>query len=74
MRLATLVQYLHSTVDRQLAAAILPRAQQKGLSNVLEVPGAEPPYLARLVVRDRVNRQHGHCGCGAAGLAGGAGR
>jgi PA14 domain len=48
------VQYLHSTVDRQVDAAFLARAQQKGLSNVLEVPGAQPPDLARLVVRDRV--------------------
>jgi hypothetical protein len=48
------VQYLHSTVDRQVDAAFFSRAQQKGLSNVLEVPGAKPPDMARLVVRDRV--------------------
>lgn len=48
------VQYLHSTVDRPVDAAFFARAQQKGLSNVLEVPGAQPPDLARLVVRDRV--------------------
>jgi hypothetical protein len=48
------VQYLHSTVDKQMDAAFFAKAQQKGLSNVLEVPGPKPPELARLVVRDRV--------------------
>lgn len=48
------VQYLHSTVDREVGKEVFARAQQKGLSNVLEIPGAEPPDLARLVVRDRV--------------------
>jgi hypothetical protein len=48
------VQYLHSTVDRPVDAAFFGKAKQKGLSNVLEVPGAQPPDLARLVVRDRV--------------------
>lgn len=48
------VQYLHSTIDKELDAAFFARAKQKGLSNVLEVPGPKPPDLARLVVRDRV--------------------
>ncbi|UWZ86027.1 PA14 domain-containing protein [Occallatibacter riparius] len=48
------VQYLHSTVDRPVDAAFFAKAKQKGLSNVLELPGVHPPDLARLVVRDRV--------------------
>ena len=46
-------QYMHSSSDRQLAAADLTLAQSRGLGNLLEIPGAEPPSLARLVVRDR---------------------
>jgi hypothetical protein len=52
-------QYLHSTVERELTGKDFERAQQRGLSNVLEIPGAEPPYLARLVVRDRVTGNMG---------------
>jgi hypothetical protein len=51
----TLAQYLHSSTDRQLSAEDLARADMKGLSQVLEIPGNEPPYLARLVVRDKGN-------------------
>ena len=47
-------QYLHSKVEKELTGKDFERAQQRGLANVLEIPGAEPPYLARLVVRDRV--------------------
>ncbi len=49
-----LVQYMHSSSDRQLDAAALEKAQTRGLVNLLEIPGAQPPDLARLVVRDRV--------------------
>jgi hypothetical protein len=53
--LGAFVQYLHSTVDRELTAEEFTRAQLRGLSNVLEVPSREAPYLARLVVRDRTS-------------------
>jgi hypothetical protein len=57
--LGAFAQYLHSTLDRELTGKDFERAQQRGLSNVLEIPGAEPPYLARLVVRDRVTGNMG---------------
>ncbi|MGA2500301.1 MAG: hypothetical protein ABSH20_21375, partial [Tepidisphaeraceae bacterium] len=47
-------QYLHSSMDHQLNADELARTTSRGLVNLLEIPGAEPPPLARLVVRDRV--------------------
>ena len=46
-------QFLHSSVDRELTPPEVEKAQARGLTNVLEIPGAQPPYLARLVVRDR---------------------
>jgi len=48
-----LVQYLRSSVDRQLTAADLDRVQNRGLVNLLEIP-SDPPPLARFAVRDRV--------------------
>ncbi len=48
-----LAEYFHSSIDRNLTADDLKRAQSLGLLNVLEIPGTEPPHLARLVVRDR---------------------
>jgi hypothetical protein len=50
----TTSQYLHSAVDRQLTPEDMNRAEERGLSNVLEIPGATPE-LARLVVRDHVS-------------------
>jgi len=52
--LGAFVQYLHSSLERDVTGKDFERAQQRGLSNVLEIPGVEPPDLARLVVRDRV--------------------
>jgi hypothetical protein len=48
----TLVQYLHSSIDRMLKGEELQRAQTQGLSNLLEIPSSAPD-LARFVVRDR---------------------
>ncbi len=47
------VDYLHSTVDHQLNAADIARLPNRGYVNLLEIPGAEPPALARLAVLDR---------------------
>lgn len=47
------VTYLHSAVDHQLNAADLERLPSRGFVSLLEVPGAEPPSLARVAVLDR---------------------
>lgn len=52
-------QYLHSSVDKELDAAAMEKAQARGLVNLLEIPGDKPPDLARLVVRDRVTGNMG---------------
>jgi hypothetical protein len=50
----TTSQYLHSAIERQLNPEEMDRAQERGLPNVLEIPGPTPE-LARLVVRDNVS-------------------
>lgn len=45
--------YLHSSMDRQLDDADLALLQGHGLVSFLDVPGKEPPALARLAVLDR---------------------
>jgi hypothetical protein len=54
-----LLQYMHSISDRQLTAEDAKRAQTRGLPNLLEIPGDQPPAMARLVVRDRVTGNMG---------------
>jgi len=46
-------EYLHSAVDHQLNPADIARLPSRGLVSLLEVPGREPPALARLAVLDR---------------------
>jgi hypothetical protein len=45
--------YLHSTVDHQLNDADIARLENRGFVSLLDVPGKEPPVLARLAVLDR---------------------
>lgn len=47
------VNYLHSSVDHQLNSADLERLPSRGFVSLLEVPGGEPPPLARVAVLDR---------------------
>jgi hypothetical protein len=47
------VDYRHSTVDHQLNAADVARSRDRGWVSLLEIPGSEPPALARLAVLDR---------------------
>lgn len=47
-----IVEYLHSSVDRQLKPEELERVQSQGLANLVEIP-SEPPHLARFAVLDR---------------------
>ena len=47
------LKYMKSSSDRTVSAADFDRIQAHGLGNVLEIPGAKPPYLARFVVRER---------------------
>jgi hypothetical protein len=47
-----LAQYFHTASDRQLTPAEFESAQARGLGSMLEIPGAEPTHLVRLVVRD----------------------
>lgn len=45
--------YLHSTVDHPLNSVDMARLPEHGFVSFLEVPGPEPPALARLAVLDR---------------------
>lgn len=47
------IDYLHSSVNHTLNAADLARLPSRGYVNVIEIPGAEAPAMARLVVLDR---------------------
>jgi len=47
------VDYLHSTMDQQMNDADMARLQNHGFVSLLDVPGKEPPVLARLAVLDR---------------------
>lgn len=47
------VRYRHSSVSHQVNAADLTWLQTQGFVSFLEVPGAEPPPLARVAVLDR---------------------
>lgn len=51
--LGAFAQYLHSTSERALTPEELQKTQASGLVNVLQIPGEQPPAMARLVVRDR---------------------
>lgn len=45
--------YMHSTVDHQMNATDVARLPSRGLVNLLDAPGKEPPVLARFAVLDR---------------------
>jgi hypothetical protein len=47
------VNYLHSTVNHELNDADIARLEDHGFVSLLDVPGKEPPVLARLAVLDR---------------------
>jgi hypothetical protein len=47
------VKYKNGSLDRTVSAADFDRVQAYGLGTLLEVPGKDPPYLARFVVRER---------------------
>lgn len=49
----SVLQYFHSTIDRTLEAADMEKTLKRGYFSVLEIPGPEPPPLARLVLVDR---------------------
>jgi hypothetical protein len=51
--LGAFAQYLHSTSERELTPEELKKTQARGLVNVLQIPGEQPPAMSRLVVRDR---------------------
>jgi PA14 domain len=47
------VDYMNTTVDRQLNSTDIARSQDHGFVSLLKFPGTEPPALVRLAVLDR---------------------
>ena len=48
------LEYMKSSASRTVAAADFDRVEGHGLGTLLEIPGKNPPYLARFVVRERL--------------------